>query len=534
MVIEQVEELDAADALLAFGDLRATRDRAERDIFVVAAHYADLHHPEAIGRGDQPALPGADRGVRLGGHGTPPVLELTIAEAAAELHTTTFAARRLIGDALDTRHRLPRTWARVLACEVPVRLARTIAQATRDLTTAQAGTVDDTLAEYADGRLPYGRFLDVLDAAVIAADPDAAAERERLKATERFAKVGQSNDHGNKTLYVRTDTAAMTRIDATIAYLAEALKTLGDPDPEDQRRTKAILLMANPHQALTLIQALHTHHASKKNDSNRDGHSGSAPGAEPEDNPLSDHGEDDTSSYQADQDTTRAKPTGADRYLTRFRPGDVPVCPCRGGTYLPDTHDLLPHVTLYVHLHADTITNRGNGVARWEGEGPVTAAYVRDFLGPHARFTIRPVIDPTGLAPVDAYEIPDRHREALHLRSPADIFPFAPNTRRRQQIDHSKPYERDHHGKPAEKGQTGLHNLGKLTTYHHRVKTHTGWTLRQPFPGIYLWRSPHGSIFLVDHTGTRQIRRPERTSRRDAPTTRSLLEQHLALLMTAA
>ena len=26
--------------------------------------------------------------------------------------------------------------------------------------------------------------------------------------------------------------------------------------------------------------------------------------------------------------------------------------------------------------------------------------------------------------------------------------------------------------------------------------------------GIYLWRTPHGSIFLVDHTGTRQLRRP--------------------------
>ncbi|HSJ19540.1 MAG TPA: hypothetical protein VK964_03105 [Nocardioidaceae bacterium] len=142
-------------------------------------------------------------------------------------------------------------------------MARKIAQATRDLIPAQAADVDDSLAEYADGRLPYGRFLDVLEAAVVAANPKAAAERERLKAGERFAKVGQSNDHGNKTLYVRTDAAAMTRIDATIAYFADALKTLGDPDPEDQRRTKAILLMANPHQALTLIQALHTHHARK-------------------------------------------------------------------------------------------------------------------------------------------------------------------------------------------------------------------------------------------------------------------------------
>jgi hypothetical protein len=200
MVIEQVEDLDVAETLYAFGDLRATRERAERDIFVLAAHFADLHHPDATVGGDRQVLPGADRGVQLGGRGTPLVLELAIAEAAAELHTTTFAARRLVGDALETRHSLPRIWTRVVACEVPVRLARKIAQATRDLTPAQAGDVDDTLAEYADGRLPYGRFLDVLEAAVVAADPEAAAERERLKAIERFAKVGQSNDHGNKTL----------------------------------------------------------------------------------------------------------------------------------------------------------------------------------------------------------------------------------------------------------------------------------------------------------------------------------------------
>jgi hypothetical protein len=530
MVIEQVEELDAADALLAFGDLRAARDRAERDIFVLAAHYADLHHPETTGRGDERGLPGSDRPVRLGGEGTPAVLELAIAEAAPELHTTTFAARRLISDALDTRHRLPRIWARLVAGEVPVRLARAIAQATRDLTPAQAGTVDGTLAEYADGRLGYGRFLDLLDAAVIAADPEAAAARERLKATERFAKVGQSNDHGTKTLYVRTDTAAMTRIDATIAYLAQALKTLGDPDHEDQRRTKAILIMANPHQALTLIQAIQTHHTNagtSTSTSTSDDDGGPPPHADPDD---------DTSSHEAGQDTTSAEPVAADRYLTRFRPGDVPPCPCRGGTYLPDIHDLLPEVTLYVHLHADTISNGGNGVARWEGEGPLTGVYVRDFLGPHARFTVKPVIDPAGLAAVDAYEIPDRHREALHLRSPADIFPFAPNTGRRQQIDHTKPYRRGRQGEPVEKGQTGLHNLGKMTTYHHRVKTHTGWTLRHPFPGIYLWRSPHGSIFLVDHTGTRQIRRPHDRTAHPSPGSaeHSLLEEHFRLLMTAA
>ena len=44
-----------------------------------------------------------------------------------------------------------------------------------------------------------------------------------------------------------------------------------------------------------------------------------------------------------------------------------------------------------------------------------------------------------------------------------------------------------------------------MVGFHHRIKTHGGWAVRQPFPGIYLWRDPHGATYLVDHTGTRRI-----------------------------
>ncbi|MGI8676695.1 MAG: hypothetical protein ACR2JT_07165 [Nocardioidaceae bacterium] len=29
-----------------------------------------------------------------------------------------------------------------------------------------------------------------------------------------------------------------------------------------------------------------------------------------------------------------------------------------------------------------------------------------------------------------------------------------------------------------------------------------GWALRQPFHGIFVWRSPTGRIYIVDHTET--------------------------------
>ena len=159
-----------------------------------------------------------------------------------------------------------------------------------------------------------------------------------------------------------------------------------------------------------------------------------------------------------------------------------------------DLADLLPGVTVFVHTYAGPDRE---GVARVEGHGPVTEEWVRQLLGPHARFTIQPVLDLAGQAPVDAYEIPDRHRRAVHLMTPADTFPFASSTSRSMQVDHTIPHA---HG-----GVSGIGNYGPMTTRHHRVKTHARWQVQQPFPGIYLWRDQYGAFYLVDHTGTRRL-----------------------------
>ena len=225
---------------------------------MLAAHFADLYGVDADAHGRLKSLPGGQRALPLGGDGAPLVWEFAVAEIAAELQVTTASARRLVGDALAIRHRLPRLWRRVYDGAVPSWRARFVAKATKDLTQAQAMRVDDHVADYADGRLAFKRFADKVEAEVLAADPDAATQRERKAAEEEFAKVGQTNTHGRKTLYVKSSAAEMTRIDASISYLAEALRFFGDTDNEDRRRTKAVLLMANPLQALELLQALKT------------------------------------------------------------------------------------------------------------------------------------------------------------------------------------------------------------------------------------------------------------------------------------
>ena len=138
-----------------------------------------------------------------------------------------------------------------------------------------------------------------------------------------------------------------------------------------------------------------------------------------------------------------------------------------------DTHDLLPKVTLYLHSYAgpdagpdaDTDLDDDDGqIARLEGHGPVTEAWITRVLGPHAKIKVQPVLDLAGQAPVDAYEIPDRHRQAVHLMTPADTFPYASSLSRKQQVDHTIPFD--------EGGETGIGNYGPMTFAHHRIKTH--------------------------------------------------------------
>ena len=142
------------------------------------------------------------------------------------------------------------------------------------------------------------------------------------------------------------------------------------------------------------------------------------------------------------------------------------------------------------------------GVARFEGVGPVTIEQVQEFL---RHTNVRPVrvLDLAGQQPVDGYQVPDRMREAAHLRNPACIAPWGTNLSRHKDMEHIRRYRPRERGGPA--GQTGLDNLGPMSRFPHRVKTHGRWRIRQTGPGVYEWRSPHGYRYRVDNQGTHPL-----------------------------
>ena len=193
--------------------------------------------------------------MRVGGLGTPSVAEFAWAELGARLQVSPWSARQLVADALDVRHRLPLIWARVLTGQARVGHARRVAARTRHLSVEAAGAVDAAMVDFVDGSLPWGRFESRLAGRIVKADPAAAAEREAAAQTEQLARRTRSSEHGIAGFYVRSTVGVIARLDATVAFLADALKAFGDPDPEDLRRVKAVAVLANPVRAVELLAA---------------------------------------------------------------------------------------------------------------------------------------------------------------------------------------------------------------------------------------------------------------------------------------
>lgn len=366
-----LEDLPGSELLDEFDVLHHTQRVAEARVLLATVEWAHQNGPDTV----DPVLArllGRQRSVRPGGAGTPKVAEFAAAAMAARLELSPYAGQALLADALDLRYRLPRLGERLQRLEIRAGHARFVARRTRNLSAEQATYVDSRVAESADGRLSWTRFETLVEAAIIAADQAAARAREEEAATKRFAKATKSDEHGMRGFYVRADFATIARIDATVAYLADALVALGDGSSLDERWVKAVLIMANPAHAMQLLRANAAWRA----------------GTEPVDV------------------STEAEP---------FRPEDVAAAFAR---FDLDEAKLLPLVHLFVHGHV------GGTVARVVDHRPVTAEWVGATLGPRCRFKITPVLDPLGQIP----SMPTRSRPDIDTPSTSCPRPMSSPT----------------------------------------------------------------------------------------------------------
>lgn len=425
----------------------------ECEVLVLAAGWADVHDVDTTAAGYEPLV---ERGVAYGGDGCPSTSEYAVHELGALRGTSSGTAEQLVADALDLRHRHPRLWDRVRSGEVHAWQAVHVARACRSLSRVAADLVDRAVAGHL-GQLPWARFGRVLAAAILQSDP-ALAERRAEQARQARGVWAYPGEDGLKTLVAKAAAGDVVWLMATVDRLADILALDGDTEPADVRRAKALGLLAQPVRALGL---------------------------------LVDH------EHDAEVDRTEPEPDEPDPDADH-RTLDLRVPDGLAGVGAAD-----PRVVLHLHLSSTALAD-GHGVVRPEHGEPTSLEQLRSWLAETGcAVTVRPVLDPADLAAVDAYETPQRMREALFTRHPAEVFPFGAATRRTLDADHTRPYRPPERG--GSPGQTGLHNLGPLARGHHRAVAHGRWRRRQPEPGTYVFRTPHGHVFVVTNQGTISI-----------------------------
>jgi hypothetical protein len=262
MAFTALDELDPAATLAAAGDAVVRRRSAEIDDLQLVAHWADLHasDPRRAPGGGR-AWCGEDRLVEVGGDGTPLVQELSLPELAVARQVHPLALRATMADVLDLRHRLPRTWAVLLAGDCEPWLARKVASISRRLDRLRVGIVDDAVADAIAGESP-ARVLELARATVIEADPAAYATRLDAELRRRFVSLSRTDDHGLRHVIARVEAGAAVWVDALVDRIARVLAERRDLVPglpedagHDELRAVAFGWLAHPEDVLALLDS---------------------------------------------------------------------------------------------------------------------------------------------------------------------------------------------------------------------------------------------------------------------------------------
>jgi hypothetical protein len=468
------DDLSPAAVLSAIRARKAAEDHAAADQLVLAAAWADLHPPESIHDAASFTVPGCEHEEPIAGEGAPLVAEFCVAELGTTLGISTTAAKKLIGHALELRHRLPRLWEQVHAGQVPAWRARAVADTTIHsspaLTREAAGFVDAQVAAVA-GRIGTAQ-LDRLVAETIkrydlaVADPASDPEDGWQHVDPRHVTVNSDDVHYAGTLRIEAevDIADALDLDRTVAHHAATQKTLGSELPLDARRAKALGELARTQTALDLAY--------------QEG-GFEARGVHP-DEPR------DEASRRARTSTTEGS---ADEQRN-----------------LPAAREVVIHAHFDASLSGERTVFGPTG--RMEnGQRLVLLDQIKSWCSDsRTKVTIKPVIDLNAQLTAQGYDIPERLREQVQLRDRTCVFPRCTRPARGCDIDHVIPYDHDAEadGRP-QPGPTQTDNLACLCRFHHRLKTHSAWHYVMTAPGVFEWTSPHGHRYRRDHTGTTKM-----------------------------
>ncbi|WP_392507359.1 HNH endonuclease signature motif containing protein [Naumannella halotolerans] len=435
--------------------LRAATTRlweALRDRLNGACAWADTH-PLTDQLVDRLADP--DQAV-TGGEGTPLVDPASVAEFAALLGKPTGAGFRIIGEALELRHRLPRLWERVQSLEVSAEDGCRVAARTMSLSPTAARWVDDQLVHFV-GALSTSQ----LERTVEAAKTSTGAPAEDESSVFVHLVHDRSNVNGHSRLFGELSRLDALELDQALQHGAELQKLWGNQSSVEVRRAHALAELARSQSMLP-------------------------PLPQP---PRSDDGDHEVE--------------------------PMPISPDRSVNGLPAPVEPRPPAPRPIALTlilpepgANPAGTSGHPAPGRLGNLPVTAEQVAIWCGaPGAQITVRPVIDLNLPESTDCYAPTDRIREHVRATHPTCVFPFCDVPTERADLDHIVPFDAG--------GATTTDNLAPLCRRHHRLKTHHGWRYRRLGQRLFGWSSPEVESYLRD--GPRTLPFPTGPARRLGP-----------------
>src|SRR3954465_9998113 len=246
--------LDATAVLAAARAARRAENAAAAQVLAQAVEWAHLHpvtdlHDAATVLVEH----GQDTGIPIAGQGAPLVSEFAVAEFAAALGLSATVGRTLVGHALELAHRLPKLWARVQAGSLAPWRARQVAEQTLCLSMEAAAYVDQMLAPFAHRTGP-AQTQRLVEEAIARFMPEYAAEQRDRANEQRYFSIDhdQVSFAGTSRVHGELDLADALDLQDAVRAGAEQLKSLGNDESLDVRRSLAVGMLARGQAALEL------------------------------------------------------------------------------------------------------------------------------------------------------------------------------------------------------------------------------------------------------------------------------------------
>ncbi|PFG68312.1 hypothetical protein B0O41_3147 [Propionibacteriaceae bacterium ES.041] len=373
-----------------------------------------------------------------GADGTPGITEFFHLELAMSLGCSPETAQVWTADVLNLRHRHPILWQATLDCDIPVWVARDISRAALHLSFTQAREFDSLWSLRLVSLTPKRAVATTEAQVALILNDDKEAERQAAKKQRRVEFTPNRNTPGITDLYANLDAGDAAHLNGTLDRLADVLKAGGSTASRDELRAEALGHLAHPERARQLLQP-----------SLFDGAT-----VTPAGDVVNKHGEIVTPTSER----------------------------CRHGA------------ELILHVHQKDLANRRGG----EGDalGPVTLQHLKELLERcGGTVKVRPVIDLAAPVMVNTYRPSDELAQRVKLRDRYVMFPRSNRSAFGRGIDLD-------HTIPAPEGPTSSDNLGPLNRASHRARTHAGFRVEQPSPGVFHWKTPAGQEAWVSRYGT--------------------------------